>query len=172
MLTGIPLLAIAFFTILGTIVAILKIDRSISGRSTWHRLWLILSAPYLFPDPNLTLMQWFDSRPELHRARYDVVLTTSSLLLYWIAHSADVRFQVTVSTFGYLLLSRLANIAGGIFAWSGMGYGLTFMFRAMHRRTPLRFLAFFLLFLLSFSLVFLHPFGFAGQWPPIAVWVS
>ena len=44
-LTGLPLLALAFATILGTIVVILRVDRAGAvGRSMWHRLGLILTA--------------------------------------------------------------------------------------------------------------------------------
>ena len=130
MFTGVALLTVAYVTIVGTIVAILKIDKSRTGESAWQRLWLILIA-------------WlWDAHPEVYRARYAVILTVSAFLLYLIGYSADVRFEVTFATIGYVLVSRLSIVVGEIFAWSGMGYCIHYTFVAVRKRAPIRFLCF------------------------------
>ena len=160
MFLGVALLAMAYATILGTIVVILRIDNSRIEETVWQRLRLILTA-------------WlFDAHPEVYRARYAVILTMSSSLLYWIAYWVDVRIQVAFNTSGYLLVSRLAIMVGEIFAFSGMGYCLIYTFDAMRKRAPIRLLVFSFLFLVSFSLLFLHLFAFISQWPPVVAWIS
>lgn len=159
MLAGAALLAIAYATILGTFVAVVRIDQSGIGHPVWQRLWQILTAWH------------FDAHPEVYRAAYAVILTSSSVLLYVMAYWADIRFQETFYTSGYLLASRVAIVFGEIFVWSGMGYCMVYTFDAMRSRAVLRLLIFSFLLVVSLSLLILNMFAFIGQWPPFLAWL-
>lgn len=155
MIEGALLLAVAYATILATIVTILRIDEANLGLPAWHRLRLILTAWH------------FDEHPEVYRARYAVILTLSSLLLYLLAYIADRGFEVTLITIPYMLISRLAIVVGEVFAWSGFAYCWIFALEAVRNRQPFRLLIFTVLFAISFTLLFLHMFGLISIWPPV-----
>lgn len=160
MIQGALLLTIAYATILATIVSILRLDRAQLGLPAWNRFRLILTA-------------WlFDEHPEVYRARYAVILTLSSLLLYCLAYSADQRFEVTLTTIPYMLISRVAILFGEVFSFSGFAYCIVYAWKAVQKRQPIRFLTFTTLFAISFPLLFLHMFGFISVWPPVGEWIA
>lgn len=153
MLSGAVLVSLAYVVILGTIVGVVRLDRSARDLPTLRRLRTILFAWH------------FESHPEEYRAVYAAIFPLSSLLLYTLAMTSDAQFRLTIGTIPYLIVSRLAITAGEVFSWSGMGYGIVYTFDSLERRKPLRLLAFLVLFLVAFSLLFLHLFGLAGIWP-------
>ena len=61
-------------------------------------------------------------------------------------------------------------VGGEVFSWSGFGYCGIYAWKAVRKRQPVRLLISTLLFAISFSLLFLHMFGFISIWPPVADW--
>ena len=47
---------------------------------------------------------------------------------------------------------------------------IIYAWKAVRKRQPVRLLISTLLFAISFSLLFLHMFGFISIWPPVADW--
>ncbi|MBT3341487.1 MAG: hypothetical protein HN404_00695 [Gemmatimonadetes bacterium] len=159
MLAGIPLLALAFGTILGTIVVIARTDTSgLDASSAPHRLWLILTA-------------WlWEGNPEVYRKRYAFVLPGSSAILYWCAFALDAGYQSTLGTAGYFAAARLIAIPGGVFGFCGVGYNIMYMAHSLRDRTWLQFFVFLFLIPASVVLQFLHLFALIGLRPPVPGW--
>ena len=159
MFTGIPFIVIAFGTILGTIVIIIRTDSSgLAAASAWQRLWSILGA-----------WMWHGN-PAVYRKRYAVLLPISSTILYWCGVAIDDGFESTLGTAWFLVASRLTVPPGAVFGFCGVGYNVMFTAHTIRDRFWLQSLVFLILVPVSLFLTFLHVFALIGQRPPIFGW--
>jgi hypothetical protein len=157
MLPGVLLLAFAFAILVGTIVVVVRLEATETA-TWWERFWRIYNGWMGTPDPQTP---W---------ARYCLLFTVATSTLYGLAFFAAQSASIgLVSAF---LVARVSTVFGAFLAWPGMGYGIGASMGAITDRSVLRFLALFPVFLLSFVLLFLHPFGFAGAWLPVEVWLG
>lgn len=175
MLTGFLLLAFAFAILLGTVVAVMRLDATETA-TWWQRFWRIYTgwmappgswasgdAPAMF---RLHIAGDMKAQQHVPWGRYCLLFTMATSALYGLAFFADQSPGLHhVLAF---LVARISSVLGAVLAWPGMGWGIGACLGELGNRAALRFLVLFPVFLTSFVLLFLHPFGFAGFWLPVA----
>lgn len=99
------------------------------------------------------------------RSLFGFALTLSTCLIYPVSYLVAQKFDNTVQTSLYLILSRLLNILGQLCAWPNLAYFLDTTTVSIQNGTHTRSITFFFGTLFALTLLFLHPTAFIGLWP-------